>query len=189
MALSKVSGLLGVREAQIAPITADADGAATTWGALAKVTGIKSLKCDPNVKSVENRGDEMLIDAEDTIDYYDISWENAELPLDVLAAINGGEVATTGTGEDEVVTYLYAGNVAQTSEFKLAALAKRGSNGVADVMIEFFRVKGTLTFGFTGEDFTACSFKGKALRTKGTVDSKANALYRLSYAGKTLTIA
>lgn len=188
MPMSRVSGIFGVREAQIAPITSDVAGAATTWGALVKVDGIQSLKPDPNVTSAENKGDEMTLDTEDIIDYYKITWENAELPLDLIAAIHGGDVSSSGAGASEVLSYVYAGNNAQTTYFKLSVLAKRGSNDTKDVMIEFYKVKGTLSFDFAEGAFAKCSFSGKAIRTKGTVNGEANALYGLKFGASVMSI-
>ncbi|MBU2703687.1 hypothetical protein Ga0466249_004835 [Sporomusaceae bacterium BoRhaA] len=188
MPMSRVSGIFGVREAYIAPQLTDVSGAATTWDAPIKIEGIKSLKPDPNVTSAENKGDEMTLDTEDIIDYYKITWENAELPLDLIAAIHGGDVSSSGTDKGEVLSYVYAGNNAQTTYFKLMALAKRGSNDTKDVMIEFYKVKGTLSFDFAEGAFAKCSFSGKAIRTKGTVDGKANALYGLKFGASALSL-
>ena len=190
MALTKTSGLFGVQDCQIAPITTDASGSAVVYGTLLDVPGIKSLKWDLNVKEVENRGDEQILDVETNVEYVDVSWENAEVSLDVLAAINGGTVTTTGTADTEKNAYLFAGS--QTSGyFKLLAKPKRGYTdaGVHDVLLEVFKVRGTLSVNFTGEGYATCSFKGKGIRTKGTIDTTAKALYRLSYGAGTIAIA
>lgn len=187
MALAKTSGLFGVQDCQIAPITTDATGSAVVYGTALDVPGIKSLKWDLNVKEVENRGDEQILDVENNVEYVDISWENAEVSLDALAAINGGTVTTTGTADTEKNAYLFAGT--QTSGyFKLLAKPKRGYTdaGVKDVLLEVFKVRGTLSVNFAGEGYASCSFKGKGIRTKGTVDSTAKALYRLTYAAGTI---
>lgn len=190
MALSKNSGLFGVQDCQIAPLTTDVTGSAVVYGTVLDVPGIKSLKFDLNVKSVENRGDEEILDVEENVEYIDVSWENAEVSLDVLAAINGGAVTTTGTEATEKHAYLFAGS--QTSGyFKLFAKPKRGyvEAGINDVLLEIFKVRGTLSVGFVGEGYASCSFKGKGIRSKGTIDSTAKALYRLSYSAGTLAMA
>ena len=190
MALTKTSGLFGVQDCQIAPITTDVKDSAVVYGTVLDVPGIKSLKFDLNVKSVENRGDEQILDTEENVEYVDVSWENAEVSLDVLAAINGGTVTNSGTDTTEKNAYLFAGT--QTSGyFKLFAKPKRGYTdaGVKDVLLEIFKVRGTLSVSFAGEGYASCSFKGKGIRTKGTVDSTAQALYRLSYGAGTLAIA
>ena len=190
MALVKNSGLFGVEECQIAPLTSDISGAATVYGTVLDVPGIKSLKFDLNVKSVENRGDETILDTEENVEYIDVSWENAEVSLEVLAAINGGTVTNSGTEATEKNVYLFSGT--QTSGyFKLYAKPKRGYKdaGINDVLLEIFKVRGTLTVSFASEGYASCSFKGKGIRTKGTVDSTAQSLYRLSYSAGTLTIA
>lgn len=189
MALSKVSGLFGVRDCKIVPITADAPGAAVTYGTALDVMGIKSLGTTLNVTSVENRGDEQVLDVEDNIDFIDVTWENAELPLDVLAAINGGEVTVAGTGTTETAAYVLSGTESQSKYFKIVAVPKRGSNDVKGIMLELYKVSGTLSFSFVGEGFATCSFTGKAIRTKGTVNSKANALYGIKFGAAELNIA
>ena len=189
MALGKNSGLFGLKECQIAPVATDVVGSATTYGTVLDVPGIKSLKIDLNVKSVDNRGDEVILDTEENIEYIDVSFENAEVSLDVLAAINGGTVANSGTAETEKNVYLLAGT--QTSAyFKLFAKPKRGDSlaGIDDVLFEVFKVRGTLNVTPASDGFASCSFKGKGIRTKGTVDSTAAALYRITYAADTITI-
>lgn len=181
MGLTKISGIFGVRDCRIAPITSDVSGAEVVFGSKLDVPGIKSLSTTLNVKNVENRGDEQVLDIEDIVDYIDVKWENAELSLDVLAAINGGDVTSTGTGASEVASYVFAGNTAQSNYFMVSGIAKRGSNDTKEVVMDLYKVKGTLTFGFVGEGFATCSFTGKGIRTKGTVNSKANALYKVSF--------
>ena len=187
MALTTTSGLFGVQDCQIAPITADIAGSAVTYSTALDVPGIKTIKTDLNVKTVDNRGDEAILDTEENIEYMDVSWENAEVPLDVLAAINGGTVTNSGTAGTEKNAYLFAG--AQTSGyFKLLVKPKRGYTeaGVKDVLLEIFKVRGTLNVTLVGESYATVSFKGKGIRTKGTVDSTAQALYRLTYGAGTL---
>lgn len=179
--LTKVSGIFGIRDCRIIPITSDVSGAEVAFGPKLDVPGIKSLSTTLNVKNVENRGDEQVLDIEDNVDYIDVKWENAELSLDVLAAINGGEVTSTGTGASEVASYVFAGNTAQSNYFTVSGIAKRGSNDTKEVVMDLYKVKGTLTFGFVGEGFATCSFTGKGIRTKGTVNGKANALYKVSF--------
>ncbi len=181
MALSKVSGLFGIRDCKIIPITTDVKGSNVVYGNKMDVPGIKTLSTTLNVTSVENRGDEQVLDVEDNVDFIDVTWENAELSLDVLAAINGGEVTTNGTGASEVATYIYSGNSAQSNYFMVEGIAKRGSNDTKEVVMSIYKVKGTLTVGFVGEGFATCSFTGKAIRTKGTVDGKSNALYKVEF--------
>lgn len=189
MALTTTSGLFGVQDCQIAPITADVTGSAVTYGTLLDVPGIKTLKTDLNVKTVDNRGDEAILDTEENVEYMDVSWENAEVPLAVLAAINGGAVTASGTAETEKQAYLFAG--AQTSGyFKLCVKPKRGYTdaGVKDALLEIFKVRGTLNVTLVGENYATVSFKGKGIRTKGTVDSTAQALYRLTFAAGPITV-
>ena len=162
MTLAKTSGLFGVKECQIATMTADVVGSATTYAAALDVPGIKAVKFDPNVKSVDNKGDEVILDTEENTEYIDVSFENAEVSLDVIAAINGGTVTTSGTAETEKNVYMYAGT--QTSSyFKLFIKPKRGDTvaGIDDVLFELFKVRGTLSVTPVSEGWATCSFKGK----------------------------
>lgn len=181
MTMQKISGIFGIRDCKIIPIISDSPGGSVVYGSKLDVPGIKSLGTALNVTSVENNGDEQVLDVEDNIKFIDVTWENAELSLDVLQAINGGEISSSGTGPSEVASYIYAGNSAQSNYFMVQGIAKRGSNDVKEVVMVLYKVKGTLTFGFVGEGFATCSFTGKAIRTKGTVDGKENALYKVDF--------
>lgn len=188
MALAKSSGLFGIRDAKIYELLTDIAGAAPTYDVGVDVPGIKSLGMDKKVDSKDSRGDEMLLDTEDTLTQIDVSWENAELPMTVCSIIENSTLTTSGTAETEKHVLTEAGG-SSGNYFKISGLAKRGSNGVADVQVDLFKVKGSLTYSFKGEDFAVCSFKGRAIPIQGTISTIANPIRQLTYSAAAITLA
>lgn len=188
MALAKSSGIYGVKQLQIKQLLTDVAGSAPTYGTAIPIPGIKLLGMDKKITNKESRGDEMLIDTEDTLDSIDISWDNVELPMKACEAIEGAVLGNSGTGSTEINTMLEHAN-AVGNYFKIDAIAKRGSNGVAGVMVELYKVRGTLTYSFKGEDFAVCSFKGKAIPVRGTIDTYANAIRKTSFGATQFTLS
>jgi len=188
MGLAKSSGIYGIKQLQIKQQLTDVVGSAPTYGTAIPIPGIKLLGMDKKINTQDSRGDEMLMDTEDTLDSIDISWDNVELPMTACQAIEGAVLSNSGTGAEEVNAMLEHAN-AVGNYFKIEAIAKRGSNGVAGVMVELYKVRGTLTYSFKGEDFAVCSFKGKALPIRGTIDTYANAIRKTSFGATQFTLS
>lgn len=188
MALAKSSGIYGIKKLQIKKLLTDEIGSAPTYGSAVQIPGIKLLGMDKQIANKESRGDEMLIDTEDTLESIEITWDNVELPLLACEVIEAAVLATTGSAETEVNSMLEHAN-AVSNYFKIEAIAKRGSNGVTGVMVELYKVRGTLTYSFRGEEFAVCSFKGKALPVRGTVDTYANAIRKTSFGASQFTLS
>lgn len=187
MSLEKTTSLFGVEELQIAKLLTDVSGSAPTYDAYLNVQGVKSIGMDKNVETKESRGDEMLLDTEDVFKSISVTWENAKLPLEVCALIENSTLTTSGTGDTEKHELIETTN-ASGNYFKLFALCKRGNVGT-HVGVELYKVKGTLTYSFKGEDFATCSFKGTAIPIKGTVSGVVNPIRKLTVSASAISIA
>lgn len=188
MALSKETGIFGIRELQIAKLLTDVKGSAPTYGDFIDIPGIKSLGMDKTVETKESIGGEKQLDTESIFRNISVKWENAKLPLEACAVIDAATLATSGTGATEKHTLTETTN-SSGNYFKIFALAKRGDDGIGDVGVELFKVKGTLTYSFTGEDFAVCSFSGTAIPIRGTIDEVVEPIRRLTVAASTISIA
>ena len=183
---SKSSGLFGVKELKIAPLLTDIEGSAPTYSDFIKVPGVKSLTLKKNITSKENKGDEKILDVTNIFDSVTVSFENAELSLDTLAAIAGTTVVTNGTDTAQVFTVTEsAGNV--PIYFKLVARPKKSSAGNADSVLTFYKVTGTLDYSLKNEDYATVSFSGKAIPIKGTINSQAYAVGTVAYSASAIT--
>jgi hypothetical protein len=95
-----ITKVYAVQHCQIASVTADAVGAAMTYGEWFDVPGIKSLVLSGDMDTKQLRGDNRLIDQQSIITGLTAKFENAKLSLQNLAVMLGGSVTdrTTGVG-------------------------------------------------------------------------------------------
>jgi hypothetical protein len=124
-----ITKVYAVQHAQIATITADAVGAAITYGEWFDVPGIKSLTLAGDMETKSLRGDNRLIDQQAVITALTASFEHAKLSLQNLAVMLGGSVsartagttgAYTGTGGWALTT------AASPKAFGMRALSAQG---------------------------------------------------------------
>jgi len=180
------AGLFGVKDAKIQVLLTDVEGSAPTYGTEIDVPGIKSLTLKKNITTKDNKGDEKILDTQNLFDSVSVSWENAEVSLDVISAILGAELKTTGTGETLVVS------VTETTEttgqyFKLIARPKKAGS-YEDAVIVIHKIMGTMEYSLTGEDFAKCSFSGKGIAIKGTLADGANAVMKTVFSNAPITV-
>lgn len=187
MAVLTSSGVFGVKDLKILPLSTDVAGSAPTYGAAIDIPGIKSLKMSKNISEKESKGDEKVLDTETTFQYLDISWENAEVPLDAIVAIEGTAAVSQTTGTPNTASVIESGDD-ESGYFQIQCKAKRGSN-VADVGVQIYKVRGTLSYDFTGEDFVVCSFKGKGIPCKGTISTVVAPYRKLTFADGEITFS
>lgn len=166
MAISHVTKTYGVSDAKLALVTADATGG-ITYGSAIDVPGIKSVTLTGEVRNVELRGDNGLLDSDSVLASIGCTFTCAKLDLDLIAAILGGSVADSGSGSTEVATY----SRVQTDSFAyFGFLAKTPTNGGdlvgGDVWLKLpkCKLKNFPSFGFSEEDYTIPSFEVTAVQ-------------------------
>lgn len=89
-----ITKVYAVQHCQIAAVTADAVGAAITYGEWFDVPGIKSLALTGDMDTKQLRGDNRLIDQQSIITGLTAAIEHAKLSLQNLAVMLGGTVST-----------------------------------------------------------------------------------------------
>lgn len=104
MPVTHRSKVFAVKDARIAKLTADAAGAAPTYGTALDVPGIKSVTVGGDVTSVELRGDNKALDGDSFLSSVSVSFEYAKLDLDVLGVLLGGTVVDAGVTPNQTAT-------------------------------------------------------------------------------------
>ena len=181
------SGVFCVSDLKILPLSTDVVGSAPTYGTAVDIPGIKNLKMSKNISEKESKGDEKVLDTETTFQYVDVSWENAEVSLDALKAIEGTAAVVQTTGTPNTASIIESGDD-KSAYFQIQCKAKRGSN-VAAVGVQLYKVRGTLSYDFVGEDYAVCSFKGKAIPCKGTIETVVAPYRKLTFGDGAITFS
>ena len=93
--------VIGVVNAQIAPVTANSS-TAYTIGTVLPLPQLKQLTV--TVKSIEKEAIAgfTLVDSFTIKQAYDVKFENVNIPLDVMAAINGATLLQNGTAPSQI---------------------------------------------------------------------------------------
>ncbi|WP_330349275.1 phage tail protein [Streptomyces sp. NBC_00582] len=166
MAISRVTKVYAIKDAKIAPLTADPAGGSATYGTLIDVPGIKSLEISGDVETKQLRGDNTLLASNSSVSNIQVAVTHAKLSLDVLAAILGGTVTDSGTGSTEVSTYDLTGAGATLPPFKIEGVTPTGGvdivGGDLHVVLHKLTLAGFPDLGFAEEDYRIASFTANA---------------------------
>lgn len=165
MPISTVAGFIGIIDCKIASITEDSSST-LTYGTLVDVP-IMNLNITDNYENYELKHDNRVQHIESILQTAELSGTISRVSLDVLAILEGGSVAATGTGANEVQTYT-VDNTDTPAFFKLEIKSDRAhadGGDVADVHIIYKKCQITSLDKEVGEDFTKINFTAKAIPT------------------------
>lgn len=160
MSLSTEQNILGISEAKIAEVTENSSSTYTI-GARIELSELKTL--DVTVKKVEKTAEaqNIIVDSFIIKQAYDVKFESVNIPLSVIALINGSDLTTseqmnklTDKGSDIPV------------QFNLAFKTESINGAVADFHMELYRVKGLIDIVTKADDYWTCSFTGLACARK-----------------------
>lgn len=170
MPLVHFTKVFAVEDAKMALVTADVAGAATTYGAVIDVPGVKSVKLTGDLEVKELRGDNTLLDKDAVLTALAIEVEHAKLGFDLLPAV-GLTIADSGTTPNQKVTAsLVAGSRPKPFKFE----AKTPTGGVdyltGDHHIVLYKciMNGFPEMGLAEEDYQTVTFGADAMPTQGT---------------------
>lgn len=90
MAVSSVTKLYSTEDAKIQRLLTDPVGGTATYGPLIDIPGIRQVGLTPQIESKQLRGDNRELDNDSTLVACEISWEQAKLSYEALAALLGG---------------------------------------------------------------------------------------------------
>lgn len=114
MAVSPITKLFGTQDAKIFELLTDPDGGPATYGPGIDVPGIKSVQLGGEIKSVQLRGDNQLLDSDAVLQLVTVTFNYAKLNFDALAVMLGGDSSTGGSDPNEYARFRQSG----TDKFK-----------------------------------------------------------------------
>lgn len=166
MPISRVTKLYAVEDAKIAPLLADPEGGAPSYGAGIDVPGIKSMEISGDVEVKELRGDNRLLDSDSSLTNVTVAFPHAKLSLDVLAALLGGDVTDAGTTPSQSTTWdLDSG--AKPLPFKLVGKTPAGGSDQIGGDVHFTLWKCILSsfpgLGLAEEDYRTIENEARAV--------------------------
>ena len=153
--------VIGAAGAQIAPVITNSS-TSYTIGAVMPLPQLKQLTVA--VKSVEKEAIAgfSLYDSFTAKQAYDVKFENVNIPLDVMAVINGAALLQNGTAPSQTNTVIDASTDVPIM-FNLAFNAIAVNGNIAEFAMELFCVKGLLDVQVKVDDYWICSFVGKGM--------------------------
>lgn len=166
MALQRFTRVYGIKDAKIAPLTADPAGGTPTYGALIDVPGIKTYEISGDVEVKKLRGDNTQLATNAAITNIQVSVTHAKMSLDVLAAIIGGTVTDSGTTPAQKTQWELTGDNATLPPFKLEGVTPPNGIDIVGGDVHVVMHKLTLSafpeLGFAEEDYRIASFTADA---------------------------
>lgn len=166
MTLSRKTALLGVNDLKIFPVTKD-DSTGFTTAAAIDVPGVRQISVTFDIDEKELTGDEKTLAVSSKIKSVSFTSEYAELSLDVLAALSGGNVTSSTSDNVETATFSFAADD-KPSYFQLQAKID-GTDSITggDCHICIYKAKVTaIPVNGVQNDFATYTFEGKGVFTE-----------------------
>lgn len=164
MAMNTEQNVFSISGAKIAPVTANTS--TYTKGTAIEVPELTTM--DVTVKSETKEakyGAGKIADSFTIVTGYDIKFESINIPLDVIALINGSTVTSSGEVGAEVNT-LIDKDTNIPALFNLAFKTDYVNGDPADFHMELPCVKGLIDVITKADDYWTCSFTGIAAARK-----------------------
>jgi hypothetical protein len=160
VAAPHVSAFLSVSDAKIAPLLTDPAGGPATYGDWIDLPDVTNVSLEGDTDTKVRRGDGVIRDQRLILTGLTLTVENTALPLDVLAALEGGTVVDSGSLAAEIATYTYAKD-SSSGYVKFEAQCTDVSEGLADAHLIIYKAKlnNKIPVGFTDDDFQTYSYE------------------------------
>ena len=179
MTISHKTALLGVDDLKIFPVTNDTADSYTVSAGI-DVPGVRQISLTFEIDQKELTGDEKTLAVSSKIKSVTFNSEYAELSLDVLAALSGGSVSTSGSADTESATFSFSdGDLPKY--FQLQAKIN-GTDSIVggDCHIILYKCKASaIPINGVQNDFATHTFDGKGVFTEykfGSTSPKAKLL-------------
>jgi hypothetical protein len=164
MAISHITKLYGVVDAKIYELTADPAGGPAVYAGGIDVPGIKSVEVTGDIKSVELRGDNTLLDSDASLQKVNLKFNYAKLNLDALAVLLGGTVTDGGAGSTETATFRRTGaDVFKYFKFEAKCVGVDELAGDGHIVIYKAKLAEFPQLGFAEEDYQLFSVGATAI--------------------------
>lgn len=164
MTLETRQNVLAITEAYIAKVTTNTTSDYATSTKM-KLPDLSSLEVTVTSEKKEAKAGLKVADSFTMKTGYDVKFEEVNIPLDVLAAINGATVETSGTTGEQVASVTETESQVPAM-FNLEIRSDLVNGQAADIHMELFCVKGLLDVVTTADDYWTCSFEGSAFARK-----------------------
>ena len=164
MTVETQQNVLAITEAYIAPVTVNTSSTYTK-GTKIKLPDLSSLEVTVTSEKKEAKAGLKVADSFTIKTGYDVKFEQVNIPLDVIAAINGATVTQDGTTPSETASVLETESQVPVM-FNLEVRSDLINGQAADIHMELFCVKGLLDVVTTADDYWTTSFEGTAFARK-----------------------
>lgn len=158
--LDTQQNVLGITEAHIAEVTTNTATEYATGTAI-ELPDLNSLEITKTTEKKEAKAGFRVADSFTLTTGFDVKFENVNIPLDVIAKINGAKL------DSEALKNTLTENENDVpAMFNLKAKTDYVNGEAAEIEIEMFCVKGNLDVKTTSDDYWTCSFEGQAYARK-----------------------
>lgn len=141
MALTTISKLVGLDDAQLFPVTADT-GSSYTCGAAIDIPGVKTLKLDLVFDSKDLTGDNVTLDFWSKAIGCDFELTFAKMDLNILATVLGADLVASGVTPSQKQTLsVLESNQAAAFQLQGLILGTDTDNAVASARIALMKCK------------------------------------------------
>lgn len=164
MTFEAQQNVLAITDAYIAKVTANTSTTYTT-GDKIKLPDLSSLEITVTSEKKEAKAGLKIADSFTMKTGYDVKFEEVNIPLDVLAIINGAELKTSGTTGKQIAEVLETEKQVPVM-FNLEIKSDLLNGQAADIHMEMFCVKGLMDVVTTADDYWTVSFEGTAFTRK-----------------------
>lgn len=164
MPLSKQQNVLGISNAKIAEVTTNT---ADTYaiGERMDLPELSTMEVTVTSKKKEAKAGLATVASYTFKTAYDVKFESVNIPLDVLAKINGAALKEDGTTPNQTVTVTDKSSDVPVT-FNLEFDTDFINGEAADLHMELFCVSGLLDVQSKADDFWTCSFEGQGVARK-----------------------
>lgn len=164
MELETQQNVLGITYAEIAVISENTTSNYTKEAAV-ELPDLSSLEITKTTEEKEAKAGLRIADSFTLTTGYEVKFENVNIPLDVIAKINGSTLVQEGTTPNRKVILIDSESDVPAM-FNLKAQTDLINGQAAEIEIEMFCVKGILDVVSKADDYWTCSFTGKAFARK-----------------------
>lgn len=166
MAAPHVLKLYAVEDCKVAKLTADVSSA-PTYDSLIDIPGIKEVRIGGEVKTVELRGDNSLLETDSSLTKITVQVRHAKISLDALAMMTGQTVTDSGATTAEVATLSFGSVIFPYFKLEAKTPTGGGSDVIGDAHLVVWKAKLSSwpEIGMVEEDYVVASMTLTGVRT------------------------
>lgn len=170
--ISTEQNVFSISDAKIAPVTLN-NSTTYTKGAYIEVPELSSMDVTLTKETKDaTYGAGKKADSFTILTGLDVKFESVNIPLNVIAVINGSTVTTSGETPSRIAT-LTDKTTQVPGMFNLHFKTDYVNGEIADFHEEIFCLKGIIDVVSKADDYWNCSFEGTAVEKKTTHELRA----------------